>query len=80
MRTMHVQIRLTIVPQSVHPDYPPRARVCMLLCFCNNYGPMVYLVRKLISLSHGAPSNQAAGDGHGALSHQTARPVVALQL
>ena len=36
--------------------------------------------RKLISLSHGALSNQAAGDGHGALSHQTARPVVALQL
>ena len=37
---MHVQIRLTIVPQSVHPDYPPRARVYMLLDVCNNYGPM----------------------------------------
>ena len=44
MRTMHVQIRLAIVPQGVHPDYPHCALACMLLYFCNNYGPVVYLV------------------------------------
>ena len=62
MRTMHVQIRLAIVPQGVHPDYPHCALACMLLYFCNNYGPVVPKYDAWTCLDHvGKPAAACEG-------------------